>query len=509
MDLTLGAALLAGLLSFLSPCVLPVVPAYLGQLGIIAVQSPLAAPAAGAAGGRRAAGPLPLGRVSHRRSPAPSRRPAITPLTGALPAGWRAMPNAFAFVLGFSVVFTVLGVAAYFVAGPLRDNLPLLRQVGGIILVILGLNLMGVLRLRTLARSWKPLERFGGEQPGARRGGVVGGFALGSVFALGWTPCIGPTLGAILTMAAVGTSPQVVSLLAGLLDRPGHPLHPHGPGRRPGAAHHAAAAALQPPDRDRRRRAHRLPGPGPHLRLAGHVRAHLQLPLAERVTGPTTPSRRPRRDRAGVHGVALVSAGHRALHLAPPRRGWPPSWRQPPSSWSLLGTPLGAPARTAGPGARLRLLPDRRADRRASRSASSRPSWRATVDGEIVGLRDLDGQPLRLADLRGEPVWLSFFATWCPPCQEETPVLREAYERYGPRGLQMVAVSVQETTPDDVAAWAETYDLRYPIGFDATSAVFHTYEGFGLPTHVFIDRDGVIRHLQLRAARPSSRWPPS
>ncbi len=209
MDLTLGAALLAGLLSFLSPCVLPVVPAYLGQLGILAVQSPLAAPAtgllvAGAAAGATSVGP-PGG------PPAPSGTAGAT--GRRMSAGWRAMPNAFAFVLGFSVVFTVLGVAAYFVAGPLRDNLPLLRQVGGIILVILGLNLMGVLRLRTLARSWKPLERFGGEQPGVRRGGVVGGFALGSIFALGWTPCIGPTLGAILTMAAVGTSPQVVGLL--------------------------------------------------------------------------------------------------------------------------------------------------------------------------------------------------------------------------------------------------------------------------------------------------------
>ncbi len=124
------------------------------------------------------------------------------------------------------------------------------------------------------------------------------------------------------------------------------------------------------------------------------------------------------------------------------------------------------------------------------------PELEGDVDGQVVGLRDLDGAPLRLADLRGEPVWLSFFATWCPPCQEETPVLRDAWERYGPRGLQMVAVSVQETTPDDVADWARTYDLRYPIGFDATSAVFHAYQGFGLPTHVFIDRDGVIRHLQ-------------
>jgi cytochrome c-type biogenesis protein len=214
MDLTLGAALLAGLLSFLSPCVLPVVPAYLGQLGIIAVHNPLAAGSTGlvAAGAVASAGLPPgpggtlgpVGPVGAIGQPTSGRR---------LSSGWRAMPNAFAFVLGFSVVFTVLGVAAYFVAGPLRDNLPLLRQVGGIILVILGLNLMGVLRFRTLARSWKPLERFGGERPGARRGGVIGGFALGSVFAVGWTPCIGPTLGAILTMAAVGTSPQVVGLL--------------------------------------------------------------------------------------------------------------------------------------------------------------------------------------------------------------------------------------------------------------------------------------------------------
>jgi cytochrome c-type biogenesis protein len=234
VDLTLGAALLAGLLSFLSPCVLPVVPAYLGQLGIIAVRDPLAGRATslvpvGAAAGTGGIGAIPIGGggiplgdagSSGRASEAlgslggsggqtQSTSPSVRPRW----SGWRAMPNAFAFVLGFTVVFTVLGVAAYFVAGPLRDNLPLLRQVGGVILVILGLNLMGVLRLRTLARSWKPLERFGGAAPGTRRGGVVGGFALGSVFALGWTPCIGPTLGAILTMAAVGTSPQVVSLL--------------------------------------------------------------------------------------------------------------------------------------------------------------------------------------------------------------------------------------------------------------------------------------------------------
>jgi cytochrome c-type biogenesis protein len=198
VELTLGAALLAGIISFLSPCVLPVVPAYLGQLGILATRAPtavatvalVAATMPGSGGGAEA-------NVSPR------------PAT----AVWRAMPNAVAFVLGFTIVFTFLGVAVYVAAGPLRDNLPLLRVLGGVLLVILGLNLMGVLRLRLLARSWKPLERFGGGRPGGDRGGVVGGFALGSIFAVGWTPCIGPTLGAILTMAAVGTSPQVVGLL--------------------------------------------------------------------------------------------------------------------------------------------------------------------------------------------------------------------------------------------------------------------------------------------------------
>jgi len=124
------------------------------------------------------------------------------------------------------------------------------------------------------------------------------------------------------------------------------------------------------------------------------------------------------------------------------------------------------------------------------------PELEGMVNEQTEPLRDLDGRIVSLGERRGKPVWLSFFATWCPPCQEETPVLRAAHERYADQGLEMLAVSVQETTADDVAAYAETYSLPYAIGFDASSAVFKTYQGFGLPTHVFIDADGVIRHLQ-------------
>jgi len=123
------------------------------------------------------------------------------------------------------------------------------------------------------------------------------------------------------------------------------------------------------------------------------------------------------------------------------------------------------------------------------------PELEGFHDGQKVGLTDLSGKPVKLADLRGHPVWLNFWATWCPPCQEETPVLRDTFAAYRDRGLAVVAVSVQETSVEDVKNYVNTYGLDYTVGFDATSAVFHTYHAFGLPTQVFIDGDGVIQKV--------------
>jgi len=120
-----------------------------------------------------------------------------------------------------------------------------------------------------------------------------------------------------------------------------------------------------------------------------------------------------------------------------------------------------------------------------------------TPTGELVELQDLDGNVIRLADLHGRPVWINFWATWCPPCQEETPVLRDLYEAHADEGLALIAISVQETTVEDVRAYVDRYDLGYTVGFDATSAIFHTYHAFGLPTQLFLDRDGIIRNVVL------------
>ncbi len=116
----------------------------------------------------------------------------------------------------------------------------------------------------------------------------------------------------------------------------------------------------------------------------------------------------------------------------------------------------------------------------------------ALDDGTTYQLTDLDGAPIRLADLRGRAVWVNFWASWCPPCQQETPIIREMAERYRDAGLVVVAIAVQETSPADIRAYAERYDLDYTIGFDASGHVYREYKVFGLPTQFFIRPDGVI-----------------
>jgi cytochrome c-type biogenesis protein len=199
-DYTILVAMVAGLISFLSPCVLPLVPAYLGQLTAVAVAS--------------------------RRGSAPSR--------------WVALRHAFAYVAGFGTVFTLLGVTAAFAGGAMADYIEPLRTIGGAVLVVMGLSLAGLINIPILERTWRPLDAgatasvssmaggmtlapagngFGGRL-GRRfvgsRGGLWAAFALGSIFAIGWTPCIGAILGGILTMAATsGTQAQGALLLIG------------------------------------------------------------------------------------------------------------------------------------------------------------------------------------------------------------------------------------------------------------------------------------------------------
>jgi peroxiredoxin len=127
---------------------------------------------------------------------------------------------------------------------------------------------------------------------------------------------------------------------------------------------------------------------------------------------------------------------------------------------------------------------------------SQAPDFTVTrSDGSTFTLTDLDGAPVRLADLRGKAVWVNFWASWCPPCQAETPVLRETAAKYRDRGLVVLGISVQESSAADVQAYALRYSLGYRVAADLSGDIFHLYRVYALPTQFFVDPDGRISSI--------------
>ena len=159
----------------------------------------------------------------------------------------------------------------------------------------------------------------------------------------------------------------------------------------------------------------------------------------------------------------------------------------------VLTTPLGKPtAALPTPGASFVAFAPAQVGLRPGDRA---PELAGVSNGRRVRLTSLAGQPLQLSAFRGRPVWINFFASWCPPCQAETPTIEEEYEAHRAQGLVVIGVSVQEASVADVQRYATTYGLEYPIGFDGTSAVYRAYHVYGLPTQVFIDRNGIVRQV--------------
>lgn len=157
-DITIFAAFAAGVVSFLSPCVLPLVPPYLCFL-------------AGSS----------LEELTDEAADTVVRR--------------RVIVASIAFILGFSTVFVALGASASVIGQLLNEHRLLFGKIAGAIIIIMGLHFLGVFKLSFLNAD----TRY---QHSDRPRGIFGAYAIGLAFALGWTPCIGPILAAILTVAA-------------------------------------------------------------------------------------------------------------------------------------------------------------------------------------------------------------------------------------------------------------------------------------------------------------------
>ena len=174
----------AGLLSVLSPCVLPLVPSYASVVAGVSL------------GGARRRQPVPatVGAATAGIAEPVAEQGAVASDRGA------ALRAGLAFVAGFSSVFMALGILVNRAGAALADNREWLTRAGGVVLVLLGLHLVGVLRIRAADREVRLLEM------GRGRAGYAGAFLVGVAFAAGWSPCVGPVLAGILTMAAAGGS---------------------------------------------------------------------------------------------------------------------------------------------------------------------------------------------------------------------------------------------------------------------------------------------------------------
>jgi peroxiredoxin len=113
----------------------------------------------------------------------------------------------------------------------------------------------------------------------------------------------------------------------------------------------------------------------------------------------------------------------------------------------------------------------------------------------------LDGKTVRLSEYRGRAVFLNFWATWCPPCREEMPSMEKLYRRFHGRGLEFLALDIQESHRA-VSDFMSKNKLTFPVGLDSSGRIGGNYGIQGIPTTFIIDRDGMI----IAAAVGGRRW---
>ncbi|MFC4427466.1 TlpA family protein disulfide reductase [Deinococcus navajonensis] len=136
-------------------------------------------------------------------------------------------------------------------------------------------------------------------------------------------------------------------------------------------------------------------------------------------------------------------------------------------------------------------------------TALLRPAHNATTGGPLIGktapdfkLQSLDGAALRLSALHGRPVVVNFWASWCGPCREEAPLLRElSTKQAGGQGLAVVGVLFQEPREEAARNFIQDYALAYPHLRDPNSRTAIDYGVAGIPETFFIDAQGVVQHV--------------
>ncbi|NDJ77522.1 MAG: redoxin domain-containing protein [Chloroflexi bacterium] len=539
MELTIGLAFVAGLVSFISPCVLPLVPAYVGYMG---------------------------GRVTN--TVASSVRSEVEGAANQRRARFGTAVHGVFFVAGFTLVFVAIGLASTaFIQQIGGSNVShvtdIIGRVGGVIIVFFGLHFMGLLprvfawlRARervlgnvlfslgiALAASvlitwgftgavriwatplwdtnvWIPtaaavllvvlwvglLFRGAFTAPGTFWNGVItrvetalysdtrremtaktnqglgGSFVMGIVFSAGWTPCIGPVYGAVLTLAASG----------GDVGEAGSMLTAYSLGL--GVPFLLTALMLDSAQGTLRRLQRHMRtieyASGTFLIVIGLAVASGYLQdLSQRFSGEFAEF------SVGVEEAALdfVTGGD-----------------DDESESLIVAAPAEASEDSATDDATTNVSGGADSAEMDQIAASNNaPEAEAALENVEVGLaignRAPDfqtvtetGEPIALSDLRGQVVLLNFWATWCGPCRVEMPEFQAFFEEHQADGFTILAVNNSETV-GDVEGFRDELGLTFPLAMDERGEIQAEYGVFSYPSTLVLDRNGVIvaRHFGL------------
>lgn len=436
---------LQGLLSFFSPCVLPLLPLYIGYLS-------------GGTGVRGEDGVIRYDRK-------------------------KVLLHTLFFVLGVSFAFVLLGLGASALGSTLLKGQDIFVRVGGVLIILFGLYQLGVFgSSRLLDRELRLPFRL--DQMAMS---PLTALLMGFTFSFAWTPCVGPTMTTVLLMAASASTRMAGMALMGVYTL-GFVLPFLAVGlftttlleffrKHRGAMKYTVKAgavlmilmgALM------------LSGQMGRLSgwfsgLSGTPTVPAPSPAAEEpLPAPTETPPEPATSQAPLPTPSSTPAPEPSSEPSPEPTPEPTSEpsEEPTSEPSTEPTPEPTPEPTADPNA---------------------------VPAPDFTLTDQFGNSHSLADYKGKTIFLNFWATWCPPCKAELPEIQQLYENYereGENALIVLGVAGpeigEEGTEEEIAAFLEDNGLTYPVLMDTEGSLFGAYGIRAFPTTFMIDRDGNV-----------------
>lgn len=360
----------------------------------------------------------------------------------------RTLSRAACFVLGFTLVFVLLGVFAGTLGALLMRWQRAVSAVTGVIIALLGLHFAGILHIGALDRTLRPAARL---QPT----GCVSCLLLGALFSVGWTPCTGPMLGAAMMLAANQGSAGAGAFL----------LLCYGLGLGVPFVLCALAIDALKGALDWIKRHYGVINRvcGVFLILVGVLMATgLYARLPSLLTAAQTAD----------SGTAIQTAAPQEEALSP------------------APTQEAAPAATPSPAPDPTQAPANGADGQAVEAAG--PVQKNMAPDFIVF--DAAGETVRLSEKQGRPVVVNFFASWCGPCQREMPLFETVWQEYGDR-IEFMVVDLCGVGFDDkeaAKALIEQAGYTFPVYFDDGSHAAASYVIRSIPTSVFVAADGEL-----------------